>query len=326
MKTLVTPILVFLCFLTCCTNNIKLHELNIPSQIVIKHTGKELQFSGSSVFIVKPEGFQYMPSLIRIWKNDDTYLQCAELPANFIKQKLSMIQGLEGLKSKGFELYFEKEFKLGEFDAFIIYGSNSKPNSDQIALVYGNDSSTVILTAIFNRNDEVSKNQMLESMLTSYLDKNKKPDYTELTNFSVDLTNTAYKFNSNISNMFIYTINGEGNYKENSLINSFMIYSLPPLKSFEVLKKQAKSFLKNVANSGVKFSNQKESMVKINDKDSYEITVDGIFQGKPNKCYLVVTGDEKSSIFMCGTAYTDIDKNISTFKLIATTLRTKELK
>lgn len=328
MKTYLTFIILFLAFQTSCTSDFKEtnKELIIPDKVVVKHSETDIQFSGTSVFIVNPEGYKHMPSLMRIYKNDDTHIQCAELPGNFIKQKSSIRQGIEGLKSKGFKLYFEKEFQLGEFAALIIYGSNSKPNSDQIFLIYGDTISTVMLTGIFNSDDEKSKNEIFASMLTSYFDKTKKPDYSELTNFSIDLSQTEYKLNSNVSMIFIYTINGEGDLNKNPFVNQIMIYSFPPMKSFDILKDHAKSFVKNVSDNGVKISNTEETVIKINGLDTYLMTFDGVNHDKIVKAYLTVFGDEKSSILFCGTAYTDFDKTIDTFKNIANTLRTKELK
>lgn len=326
MKRTIIVIIYIIVSLTGCNQVDKSNnKLNTPDVVEIKKDVIHYQFPGTRVFIVAPTGFKPFPSLITIYKdNENTSIRCLELQANFTKQKFSMRKGIEYLQSKGFKLYYEKEFKLGDFEALLFYGSNSNPILANIFLVYGDSSFTVILESTFLRNDETSRDEMLSALLTCYLDKSAKPDYSDLTHFTIDLSKSKFKLQSNMSQMFIYTIDGKGDNQDDILFkNQILMYSFPPLKPFEKVIDQSESLVDKIKSNGVVVSSIQYKFIKINGAEACITTYDGFHGGHSLKCYQVALGDDKGTVIFVGQAYEQQIETIQQFKEIAQTLKTK---
>ena len=322
---LTTLILGLVIALTSCGNGpSNKNDLNIPDKVEIKKEGKHQQFSGTRVFIVNPEGYLLIPSLIRFQKDSDTYIQAVESPTtSYTKQKTSIQQGFEAAKAKGLTAYYQKEFKLGEYDAFLIYGSDIKPNLDQMVLIFGNNDFVVMVSGELPQNNEIAKQEILSALLTTYLDKSVNPDYSALSNFTLDVSKSEFKFNFNMSQVFYYTINGQGDPVNNAFENQIMVMTLPTMESFELRKAYAQSMVQRYKSNGISIPTFEEKEIQINDVSAYEITFTGSFQGKSVKVYQVVLGDNKATLLFCGMAYDRQDELFKQYKEIAQTLRTK---
>lgn len=326
MKQIIIATFSLIFSLTSCSQiNNSSTTLNIPNAVEIKKGATHYQFPGTRVFIVIPTNFKPFPSLIKIYKdNDNTSIRCQEMQANFTQQKTSMKQGIEALQSKGFKLYYEKEFQLGDFDALLIYGSNSNPILDNLFLVFGDTSFTVMLEATFLRNDKTSRDEILAALLTSYHDKSANPDYSALTYFTIDLSKSKFKLHSQMSQLFIYTMEGKGgNVEDISFENQIMMYSLPALKTFEKVVEQSNSLIDGIKTNGVTVSSIEKTFIKINGADAYIITYNGINAGHSLKCYQVALGDDKGTVIFVGQAYEQQEETIQQFKEISQTLKTK---
>jgi hypothetical protein len=322
---LTTLILGLVIALTSCGNGqSNKNDLNIPDKVEIKKEGKHQQFLGTRVFIVNPEGYLLLPSLIRFQKNNDTYIQAIESPkTSYTNQKSSIKQAFESGKSKGLNAYYQKEFKLGDYDAYLVYGADNKPNLDQMVLIFGDNDFAVMVAGELPSNDDKARQEVLSALLTTYLDKSVKPDYSALANFTLDVSKSEFKFNSNMSQIFYYTIDGQGDPVNNVFENQIMVMTLPSMESFDARKSYAQSMVQRYKNNGISIPTFEEKEVKINDVSAYEISFTGSFQGKSVKVYQVVLGDNKATLLFCGMTYDRQDELFKQYKDIAQTLKTK---
>lgn len=311
--------------LTSCNGNRQSakNDLQIPDKVEIKKDGKHQQFLGTRVFIVNPEDYLLIPSLIRFQKNDDTYIQAVEIPkVSYTNKKASMEQAFENAKSNGLIPYYQKEFKLGEYDAYLIYGPDYKPDLDQMVLIFGDNDFTVMIAGELPRNDDKARQEIVSSLLTAYLDKSVTPDYSALANFTIDVSKSDFKFNSNMSQLFFYTIDGQGN-PQNNAENTIIVTTYPPLANFDAVKANAQSMIERYKNEGFNIPEFEEKEIKINDVSTYEITFTGSVRGKSVKVYQVELGNDKATLLFCGMAYDRQNELFKQFKDIAQTLRIK---
>jgi len=312
--------------LTSCNGNRQpsKNDLHIPDKIEIKKEGKHQQFPGTRVFIVNPEGYLLLPALIRFQKNDNTYIQAVESSkVSYTNKKSSIEQAIENAKSNGLIPYYQKEFKLGEYDAHLVYGSDYKPNLDQMVLIFGDNEFTVMIAGELPSNDDKARQEIISALLTAYLDKSVTPDYSVLENFTLDVSKSEFKFNSNMSQMFVYTIGGQGDPQNNAFENKIIVATFPPLENFDAIKANAQSMVQRYKNSGFNIPTFEEKEIKINGISAYEITFTGSVQGKSVKVYQVELGDDKATLQFLGMAFDRQDELFKQFKDVAQTLRTK---
>ncbi len=306
--------------LTSC-NEAKKINLAIPDKVKIKKEGKHQQLPGTKIFIVGPENYELIGSLIRFQKDDSTFIQAVETPVNFTEQKAKGIQAFE--EAKGLSSSYQKEFKLGDYDAFLIYGpDNKRPGCDQILLLFGDKEFGAMIVGEIPRNNEKTRQEVLAALLTAYVDKSATADYSALQNFTVDVSKSEFRFFRNASQTFLYTIDGKGDFNI-PFQDEIMIMTLPPMDNFDARKAYAQSMIQRYKNDGISIPDFEEKEIKINSESAYEITFTGEFQGKSVKVYQVVTGDNKATILFCGLAYTRQEELFEQFKDVAQTLRTK---
>ncbi|MEI6124100.1 MAG: hypothetical protein WCQ95_10800 [Bacteroidota bacterium] len=299
-------------------------NLNIPDKIVIKKSSKYLQFPGTRVFILNPKGYILISSLIRFQKDNDTYIQAAEFPTiSYLKQKASIQKSFEETKTKGLKSYYQKEFKLGDYDAFLVYGADNKPNLDQMVLVFGDNDFIVLVSCEMPANNELARKEILSALLSTYLDKTVKPDYSALVNFTIDVSKSNFKFNCHASQNFYYTINGLGDPVNNPFENQIIVSTLPSMKNTQERKEYALSMIQEYEKFGLTIPSFNQQEIIINGASAYEITFSGIYKGKSSKVYQIVLGDDKATILFCASAYDRQDELMKQFKNIAKSLKIK---
>jgi len=322
VKTLIWGLVIIL---TSCSGE-KQHkvDLQIPDEVVINKDGKHQQFSGTRVFIVNPEGYLPLNSLIRFQKNDDTYIQAFEFSnTSFFDKKADIIQALEDAKSKKLHAPYQKEFKLGDYDAFFGLGTDENPQLAQMALVFGDEDFCVMVVGILPKYDDKARKEVLSALLTTYLDKSVEPDYSDLASFTLDVSNSDFKFNSNMSQFFYYTVNGKGDPVNNEFENLIAVMTTSTMKDLDERKEFSQSVFQNHKDKGVDFSTVEDKELKINDVSAYEITASGKYKGKSVQLYQVVLGDNKTTILFLGLIYDQQNELFKQCENVAQTLRIK---
>jgi hypothetical protein len=149
----------------------------------------------------------------------------------------------------------------------------------------------------------------------------KKAD-TTVVPFTLDLSQSEFKYNSSTTKTFFYTVAGLGDINY-TMANSFYVMVIDIKNNFEKRKAYAKAAVEKFKVRGFSILNVEEKEIKINYDDAYEICFAGTYESKPVKFYLVVVGNYKLDLLFCGTAVTNFDSTLLEFKNIAQTLRIK---
>lgn len=324
MKLSIVIFLYVFALTSCGSKKSNKNDLNIQEKVEVKKEIKHQQFPGTRIYIIAPQGYTAVPSLTRFQKNTNNYIQAVEIPKLRFKEKKEKIkQSFELAKSKGLKIYYQKEFKLGNYDALLVYGADDKPNIDQMVLVFGDNDFVTMVIGKLSGDDSIAKKEVLSALLTSYIDKSAIPDYSAFTNFTLDLSKTEFKFHSNLSQAFLYTINGQGDPLNYEFENKIMIFSLPSMRSFNEVKAYAQSITERNKNSGIDIPDYEEKEIKINNTRAHETTYTGNVKGRSVKCYQIVLNDKKATIYFYGMAYDRQDELFKQFKIISKTLKTK---
>jgi hypothetical protein len=302
------------------------HDLNVPDIVQLHTNASALQLPGTRIFMEQPKGYTLVKQLIRLQKNEQTYIQALEVPgANFEEKKTELVKGLdEAVKSgKLPKAYYQKEFKLGNYDALISYGPDNEPGKEQIVLCFGDKDVTVMVMAALQANDSKSCNEMVKSLLTMRLDKNAPANAAAIANYSLDLSGTDFKYAGNVSQLFYYNTEGTATHLDDPFASQIVVATLPSADGKEALKQYAEERIAGLQADGITIPTHEGHDITINGRYAYEITFQGTYQGKASTDYIVVTGDNKSAVYFVGTAYEDQEHLMSQIKKIAQTLKLK---
>ncbi len=316
-----------LIFISSCNSNgqEKENDLNVPNQIQIKKDNKHVLLVGTRIFVSIPQGYHLRSNLLRIEKdnNPNVYFQFMESnKTNFLEKKLVVKEKLQNVKDKGYNVYYEKEFKIDNCEALLVYGSNDE-TTNEISLNYGTANYAVIISGKIPRSEISERDKILNSILSSYVDESVTIDPNAFSNYTLDLTNSDFKFNSNISQLFYYTVDGKGDPVNNVFQDQIMVCSMPAMENQNARTGYAKSMIDRYRNNGIKISEVEEKEFNVGDNTFYEIKFNGNYQGTSLVAYQIVTGNNSATMLFCGMAYTEKEKRLKQFVDIAKTLKIK---
>ncbi|HSD05597.1 hypothetical protein [Flavobacterium sp.] len=322
MNKLIPIILLSLILMSCTTQNN--HDLKIPDEIVTKKYADLINFKGTSVFIKKPKDFELVDKSLRIQKNTKTYIEIIEgSVSNFKNTKTTILKYYDTAVKNGnlTKEYYKKDFKLNEFNAFIYYGADKKNNSEKITFVFGDNDFAVLIFAVFPKNDQKARNNILKTILSVYFDKKQNIEKETLNNFNLDVVNTEFLYTESRSQLHYYTLNGKGN-PNNNFESQIIVIVLPGIGK-EAIKNYSLETIKILKSKGMEIPKYSEKEIFKKDNFGYEIYFDGKFEGKTNSVYQIVLCNEKGSVAFFGIVYDRRDELMKQIKTIAKTFKLK---
>ncbi|MCZ8198789.1 MAG: hypothetical protein O9267_14405 [Flavobacterium sp.] len=317
-------ILFILSSLFSCESQIN-RDLKIKNEMNSKPGKNETKFAGTRISIQKPNDYELVDKLLRIQKNSKTYIQVFEVPNSSFKDSKSKItKNYEDAISSGNlpKEFYKKEFKFNGNDAILYYGADKNSNSEQIALGFGDNEFSVIVYAVFPENEIETREEILKTIFTIKLNKEQKVEPQNLQNFTLDTSKTEFIIAGNMSQMFIYNLNGKID-PNNVFENQIIVSVLPNADGKETLKKYSLDMIQKHKKSGIEVSNLIEKEILTKDYFGYEIYFDGKYNGKSNSVYQLVIGNENSSVAYSGIVYDRKEELMKQIKLISKTLRIK---
>jgi hypothetical protein len=314
----------FLLLLTC--KGQTKNNLEIADTVIIQKTTAAQRFPGTNTFIIVAAGYVLNRPLLRFQKNENTYVQLMQIPvvSNFERKKAEMENYFNIAVSTGRldKEHYKKEFKLGEYSALLYYGNDTKPNQEQIVLLFGDNSFVSMALGEFPADQPALRQEVLQELLSMYVDKSVTIDPTELANFSLNTRGTAFKFSKAASNFFYYAIDGEGDPLQNPFGNLIILQALPAMDRQQI-KDYAISMISRCKQMGIDIPEYAGKDITLNGNYAYEITYEGNFKGKKNHAYQIVTGNQNGAVMFLGGLYDRYDELMPQIQSIAATLKLK---
>lgn len=300
MMKLSTLILVF------CSSLISYHaiaqsntiDLKVPDQIEIEKTGNHVYFENTRVSMVISDKYRK--------GEGDGRVRVYEFPKkSFSKEKAIFKESIKKSKLKGAIIYYEKEFKLGDYDAYLMYCPKFEGQSNSIILLFGNNNCFVEVEGNLLKDNEKIRQEILSGLLTTTFDQTPNPDYLAFAKFNLDLSKSDFKFFSKLAPQdFYFTENGIGSFGQ-TILNVIKVEALPPMADFETRKKYAQSMITKHIIEGTKIEKKEEKKIIINNVEAYEITFTGSYLNWPIQVYQIVLGDNKATIHYYSITFQD---------------------
>jgi hypothetical protein len=309
-----------------CSDSKKI-DLGIPDNVVVDTTQAFEKFPSTNIFIVPPPNYILDKQLLRFSKDDTTYIQIVQIPAHtgFEKTKDLMEQKYTNLVLTGQTSpeYYKKEFKLNGYNALMYYApDDEKPGREQIVILFGDSTFITMAAGEMPADQPETRKEIVTSLLTLYVNKNVKID-PEAPNFTLDVSNTEFKFNSASSQLFFYTIGGKGDPTQDINANEIMLIPLPAMNDSEQIKSYSATMLDKFKNNGVEIASSSDSDLTINGNYAHEIMFEGTIKDKPISVCQVITSNQNSSVVFIGTLYDRQDQLMPQVIAIGRTLQLK---
>lgn len=292
-----------------------------PLSINNTKTDNHQRFPGTRTFIIPPKDFQLEKQMSRFSKKDGSaFIMTYETNATAYDPDKFSIKACDSLGEKLIEWH---KVKVQNYDGVMLFGEvYEEPAKRKAVLVFGDKSFQSMVIVRYPKEDEQMRGEIKNSFKTIFYDNTFELNPIELANFDIDLSNTNFKINQTMTNLFTFTPNGKGDPFNDVFQTVIVIQQLQRMGDSTATKNYALKILNSLkTNYKINEVNSKETV--INGNYAYESIIKAEFKGKPNIIYQIVLTDSKSTIFFTSSAYEDFDSNLKTFKALALTLRSK---
>jgi hypothetical protein len=278
---------------------------SFPDNINVQNIKQLKRVKGTKLFVSTPENYKPMESMVRMQRDNNTYLQVMEIPgSNFLETKNSFTK--ESFEKQGASVDIIKPVKYNGYDGIYFSGPSKTPGENKIGLAFGDTDFVVMLFGVCQSSDKKAIEELKKIFSSSYYDKSFNLDPLELASYKFDESITGFKLATTMGNMLAYTPNGKDDLKNSGNIMTSFQLSTIEAPSFS----KAKDFLDNMISrySGSEISNVAKHDTLINSNQAYEVTFQGI--GPKDKAityYQVV-------IYKTGTAVVFLSSDIDNGK------------
>jgi len=292
-------------------------KLEIPNKVSVEYSLEHIPILYTRLSIIPPDNFSIKEGQDAVWikKDRNTFIKIKEYRLkSYYTEKNEILGKIQDINNQIKKPYFYKEFKLGNFDAFIISGISQIADREYVQLIIGNSNFYVLLDCAFPSNEKETRNNIIKSLLTSYVDET---SFVKLKNYVIDYKKSNYKYSRTSGLSDIYTENGIIPTKD--IMNSFIIMTFPPFNTIE----QQYEFSKSMISKKVLISNIEEKSIKLNNYSAIEYIFEGKQQDVLLKGYHVIISNNEKAIVFYGVAISDIENNLNEYKDIVKTLKIK---
>lgn len=301
-----------------CESNAQTFDL--PNKVETTGLNKKINIKGTRILIDKPENYTYIDELKRFQKSSNNYFQLIEIPnQNYNAAALNVINKINQLESQGGKLRIKKKFKLGEYNAFFALAPQGV-TSEQVILAFGDNSFSVLAMGVFP-NDKKERKEITDLILSSYFDKNLKPNLNDNLFYKINLDNSGFKLSTINGTLGTYTLNGEKIKANDLFTNSFLIGTLPSTKDFD-LKKHSDYLIDKYENNT--FEEKRIEIDIISEKEFKEdenkiikVEMIGTIQGKKSKMFQYIKQTPIGIIQFLGSDFTQNSRYLNEYKTIA---------
>jgi len=306
----------FCIVLTSCSNG----QNPFPDNINVVKTEKLKRVKGTKLFVITPDTYKPMESMVRLQRDNDTYLQAIEFPgANFNEYKSKLTK--EAIESQGAKVDIDKPVKYNGYDAIYFSGPSKTDGETKLGLAFGDETFVMMIVGVCKTSDKEAINELNKIFRTSYYDKSFDLSPLELANFKFDEGITGFKYAASMGNVFIYTANGKNDLEKQQ--NQTSMFQLMTIEAHSFSK--AKEFLDYTISRysvrGIQMSNVKRQDISINGEQAYEVTMET--EDKDNrkgKLYHAVIYKGTSAVLFLGVD-DEQGKWIDKFKATAQTIK-----
>jgi hypothetical protein len=283
-------------------------------------TSKHINIPGTRLYIIPPASFTISQTPAGLRKGDNAGITVTDLVGgNYYTNAASFNRA--GFDQRGIKTFDFQVIKVNGYPAKYV-SLQGDADARMYWLVFGDSTFSTMVMGVYPARDATSGKEILGALNTIYYDKNEKIDPFAAAAFSIDDSQSKFKFFQYATNMYVYTIGGRDN--KNDPDAPFLVLTQMPIEKGMTAKNVGDMMLSKLEGYGLTNATVKNgTSEKINGYDAYEAEVHGQMHGKNSLMYQCVIANGDNVISMQGVAKDNFDENLAAFKGLAHTIRIK---
>lgn len=309
-----TTLASFMAFASCSNG-----QRPFPDNINVTKAESLKRIKGTKLFVTTPATYKPMESMVRLQRDNNTYMQVMEIPnSNFTEFKSKLTR--EAIESQGAKVDIIKPVKYNGYGAIYFSGPSKTEGETKLGFVFGDETFVMMLVGVCQTADKAGMDELNKIFSTSYYDKSFDLNPLELADFKFDESITGFKYASTMGNMFIYSPNGKADMATPR--DDLPTFQLSTIEAPSFAK--AKEFLdyvtKRYSNQGIEIDNIVRQDISINGDLAYVVTADTKDKDKKGILYQVIIHKGTKAVLFLGA---DSEKGewIDKFKATAQTIK-----
>lgn len=243
-----------------------------PEQVKVTKTADLKRIKGTRLFVAMPANYKPIENLVRLQRDENTYLQVLEMPeGNFIQYQQEMTK--EHIESKGAQVDIVQPLQYNGYDALYFSGPSKTAGETKLGLAFGDETFMVMIAGVYRTNDEKALEELNRLMSTSYYDHSFVLDPFELVKFTFDKEISGFKLASQIGNSFIYTPNGKADLNNEEKETSLFQLTTLEMPDLAGAKEYLEQLLSRYESRELELMTIDRSELKVNGNPAYKVVV-----------------------------------------------------
>jgi hypothetical protein len=306
----VLPLLLLLWFVACKQAS----QSGIHSAISNNKTNEHINIPGTRLYMIPPVGAKVGKGFVGLELGEKSAMVVRDLEGGSYADNSTGFSK-EGFEQKGLKVLDYKEIKINGYPAKFVAVQQGEELKGY-AVLFGDQTFSTMVMTTYPINDDAMGKQILASLNSMYYDKNKKADPFDVALFSVDDTNSKFKFKELEGGLYMYTVGGV-EYSQD-VDSPFVLMAQMPTNDTLNLDDFAEIVISGAQQTGFNASEVKnDHWESINGHNAFEVEAYDEHDGQRSVLYLCIFEGNGNRIVVEGFAVKDVEANIEVFKKFA---------
>jgi len=288
-----------------------------------KLTEQHQNIKGTKVSLIAPNGFTDGLNFLGLQQTESgSSIMILDIPGPYSETSKGITK--ENMLSKGVEVSKIENLTINGLPAMFVTGTQNAYGNiyTKYIFVFGSENETIMINGVYPENLNKIGDEVKKSMLTVYYEADMNIDAFGNLDYSIDVTETKLKFGKSMSNLLIFSVDGQVPTSSSDKTNLIVAKSFSP-----VTQEDKKLFVIN---------RLKQTPIEIDNIEyTNEISIDGIYgyeiyaKGKSRKTgeieniYQVILFSDKLYYIFFGTTNDQTEKSIEEIKKAVKTFKRK---
>ena len=288
-----------------------------------KLTEQHQNIKGTKVSLIAPNGFTDGLNFLGLQQTESgSSIMILDIPGPYSETSKGITK--ENMLSKGVEVRKIENLTINGLPAMFVTGTQNAYGNiyTKYIFVFGSENETIMINGVYPENLNKIGDEVKKSMLTVYYEADMNIDAFGNLDYSIDVTETKLKFGKSMSNLLIFSVDGQVPTSSSDKTNLIVAKSFSP-----VTQEDKKLFVIN---------RLKQTPIEIDNIEyTNEISIDGIYgyeiyaKGKSRKTgeieniYQVILFSDKLYYIFFGTTNDQTEKSIEEIKKAVKTFKRK---
>lgn len=188
-----------------------LFQLSFGQQIIEnKLTEAHQNIKGTKISLIPPDGFTDGQNFLGLQQAEmRSSILVLDIPGPYAE--ISAGINKKNLQSKGIELQAVENLTINSLPAIFVTGTQKASGTQytKYILVFGTESETIMINGVHPDDLKLVGEQIRNAMHSVYYEADKNLDPLAALDYTIDVSQTKFKFGKSMSNSLIFTVDGQ---------------------------------------------------------------------------------------------------------------------